>query len=206
MQENRGRERDGENAFERSFRQLLFLGRDARIAIHLPRRLISSAWRPFRRNALVSAGSCERKTPERIRQPSLARCRDQMGNAAIRISLNRFAVMTSNFPSSSCFKTSLVRNSIFPARFARAFRCATEQARGSLSMARIRFAPKQLPAIARMPLPVPASSIVQLPLRRRVTRSRSRKHIAVVTWSPVPNAASAGMTIVRAPPDFDSAL
>src|SRR5437868_3108798 len=204
MQENRGRERVGENAFDAAPRQLLFRVREARSAIHLPRRLISRAPKPFRRRAATSADSCERKTPDKIRQPSFARWRDQIGNAAIRISLNRFAVMTSNFAPSFCFKTSPVRNSMLRARFVRAFRCAVEQAGGSLSIANTRFAPKRLPAIARMPLPVPASSIVQPLSRLRVTRSSIRKHIAVVACSPVPNAASAGITIVRL--SFESAL
>src|SRR5205085_10623507 len=97
MQENRGREWVGESAFDAAPRQLLFRVREARSAIHLPRRLICRAPKPFRRSAPTSADSCERKMPDKIRQPSFARWRDQIGNAAIRISLNRFAVMTSNF-------------------------------------------------------------------------------------------------------------
>src|SRR2546423_2944927 len=146
MQENRGRERVGEIAFDPAPRQLLFLVWKAWTAIHFPRRLTSDRVKRFRRSATMRVRSCDRKTPDKIRQPAVARCRDQIGRAAIRISLKRFAVMTSNFPGSFCFKISPVRKSMFRARFARAFRRAVEQASESLSIARTFFAPRQLPA------------------------------------------------------------
>src|SRR5436190_4415848 len=83
------------------------------------------------------------------------------------------------------------------APLARAFRFAVLQASGSLSIARTRLAPKERLAIARIPLPVPASSIVQPGWNLRVIRSSKRRHIAVVAWSPVPKAVSAGMIIER---------
>src|SRR4051794_39156181 len=93
---SRPRERVGERAFDEAPRQLLFLVRNARSAIHFPRRLISSGKKPFCRRAPTTARSWDRRTPERINAPPFARRRDQAGNALIRISLNKFAVMTLN--------------------------------------------------------------------------------------------------------------
>src|SRR4051812_41081895 len=121
MQENGGRERVAENAFEEAPSQLLFLAWIASTAVHFPRRLISRARQPFRVIAVTSARSCVRKTPDKMRQPSGARCRNQTGNATIRISLKRLAVMMSNFPAIRDFRTSPVRNSKFRTRLARAF-------------------------------------------------------------------------------------
>ena len=84
----------------------------------------------------MTSRSWLRRIPEKIRWPPGARCRDQMGNASIKISLKRFAVMMSNFPVSFCFKTSPVENSMLRTRLARAFRFAVAQARGSLSIAK----------------------------------------------------------------------
>ena len=55
------------------------------------------------------------------------------------------------------------------------------------------FAPSTRAPIARMPLPVPASSMFQPSGQWREIRSSLRKHIAVVACAPVPNAPAAGM-------------
>ena len=189
MQENRGRERVGENAFDPSLRQAFF-GRTERCAarqsaIHFPRRRISETAKPCRRRARTTAVSWLRKIPERIKQPPGARCRDQIGSAAIRISLKRFAVMMSNFPVSRCFRISPVENSMLRTPLARAFRFAVAQARGSLSMA--SDAPGAEAAAGDRENAAARAGVEHAsnPVRdARVIRSSKRRHIAVVAWSP----------------------
>ena len=57
-----------------------------------------------------------------------------------------------------------------------------------------RRAPKHFAARARIPLPVPTSTSDQPCFQRRVSCSKKRSDIAVVAWSPVPNANEAGIT------------
>src|SRR5438270_5934241 len=156
MQENRGRERDGENGFAGALRQLFFRTGWASRAIHFPRRLIAVEAKPFRRRAARTTGCCECRTPDKTRQPlSLSRLL-QPGNAVIRISLYKFALIRSKRPAGFCRSTSPTRKSMFRAELTRAFLRAVARARASLSIAIIRPAPSRAPAIARMPLPVPA--------------------------------------------------
>jgi len=162
-------------------------------AIHLPRRLTFVISNRLARMARRSPLSWSRKTPDRIMRPFCRNRVFQSGNAATSNSLKRFAVMTSNFlrpviriASSSAKRTPRMA-------LARAFCLAVAIARESLSIARTSCAPKQRPASARIPVPVPASSIRQSSFHPRVASSSRRRHIAVVACWPVPNAAAAGI-------------
>lgn len=103
--------------------------------------------------------------------------------------------MTLNFSLLLWARMFAFRNVILRVPFRRAFRFAVLQARASVSIASTRPAPKQEAAIAKIPLPVPASNILHPGCQQRVCSSSKRKHIAVVACSPVPKAVSAGMTI-----------
>ena len=126
-------------------------------------------------------------------RPFFRNCVFQSGKAATSSSLKRFAVMTSNFLRSVIRFASPRAKRTPRIALARAFCLAVAIARESLSIARTSCAPKQRPARARIPVPVPASSIRQSSFHPRVASSRRRRHIAVVACSPVPNAAAAGI-------------
>ncbi len=143
----------------------------------------------FRRRARRNSCSWARKTPERITQP----LRLNFGKRLISNSLDRFAVTISMLRGGFQCRRSPNRKSTPPIPFRRAFVFAVEIATGSTSIADTRRAPKRLAARARMPLPVPRSASDQRFFQSRVNCSRSRRDIAVVTCSPVPNATEAGI-------------
>ncbi len=148
MQENRRRERVGENAFDPSLRQaFLRVGRargavrlTAKSAIHFPRRRISRTAKPFRRSARMTA--CFLRSARFPRESSgrpRVRWRDQLGNSAIKISLKRFAVMMSYFPVELLLQDVACRNLDVARRRWRAHSASpSAQARGSLSIASTR--------------------------------------------------------------------
>ena len=139
--------------------------------------------------ARVTSRSWFRKIPERITQ----RAALSVGKISINNSLNRFAVTMSICREDFQRRTSPIRNCTARTLFRRAFSFAVAIATGSSSIPITRVAPRHLAASARIPLPVPRSTIDQPGFHLRVSSSRIRNDIAVVAWSPVPKAAPAGM-------------
>ena len=190
------------------------------MAIHFPRRRTWTMSILLRFRARLTSRSCPRRNPERISQ----RAAFNLGKISISNSLNKFAVTTSSLAGGFHRRTSKIRNRTPSILFSRAFSFAVEIATGSWSIPITRLAPRTFAASARIPLPVPRSTIDSGERRRpacklrrlagvtRVRRaaehhrpaacapqtennfSSNRRHIAVVACSPVPNAAPAGIT------------
>ena len=167
----------------------------ARIATHFPRRRSCKMSILWRLNARVTSRSCPRKIPERISQ----RAAFSFGKISISNSLNRFAVTMSTFRGDFQRRTSPTQNCTLLILFSRAFSFAVEIAIGSLSIPITRVAPKHFAASARIPLPVPRSTIDQPGFQLRVSFSSNRSDIAVVACSPVPKALPAGIKMWEAP-------
>jgi len=96
-------------------------------------------------------------------------------------------------------RASPTRKSTLSILFSCAFVSAVEIATGSRSMATTCSAPKHFADRARIPLPVPRSTIDQPAFHCRVSCSSRRSDSAVVAWSPVPKAAPAGMKMWERP-------
>jgi len=153
-----------------------------------------------RLSARVTSRSWFRKIPERI----IHRAAFSLGKISISNSEKRFAHMMSILRGNVQCRMSPTRNPTPPILFRRVFSFAVEIAIGSLSMPTTRVAPKYLAASARIPLPVPRSTIDQPGFHLRVSFSSIRSDIAVVACSPVPKAVPEGMKRWEGPIGRDS--
>jgi len=160
-------------------------------ASHLPRPVTCRVTNPRPVNAVRTASHWSARIPERIRRPPGRNQRPMRGAQEISRPLKMLAVTRATGRGGIQSSAEAFWRITPCARLRRMLARAVFTADGSLSKAWTVLAPRAAQAMARMPVPVPASAAVN-PGAGRWSHNR-RRQVAVVAWSPVPKAMPAGM-------------